>query len=69
MKIGLLGLGTVGSGVVEMLRVNGELIASRSGATIEVVNCLVKDPTKERGDAPGVTTDFDDIVNRDDIDV
>lgn len=69
MRIGLLGLGTVGTGVLEMLRANGTLIASRAGAPLEVVACLVKDPSKNRGDAPCVTTSFDDIVSRDDIDV
>ena len=69
MKIGLLGLGTVGSGVLEMLRANGDLIATRAGADIEVVACLVRDPKKSRGDAPCVTTSFDDLLNREDIDV
>jgi homoserine dehydrogenase len=69
LKIGLLGLGTVGTGVLEMLRANKDLIASRAGAPIEVVTCLVRDESKDRGDAPCVTTSFDDIVNRDDIDV
>lgn len=69
MRIGLLGLGTVGTGVLEMLHANGDLIASRAGAPIEVVACLVKDPAKERGGAPCVTTEFQEIIKRDDIDV
>ena len=52
-----------------MLRANGDLIAARAGANFEVVACLVKDPNKDRGDAPGVTTNCDEIVGRDDIDV
>lgn len=65
MRVGLLGLGTVGSGVLEMLRANGDLIAARAGARIEIVACLVKDPDKSRGDAPKVTTGFDDVLGSD----
>jgi homoserine dehydrogenase len=63
LKVGLLGLGTVGTGVLEMLRSNGDLIATRAGARIEPVACLVKDPKKSRDHAPNVTTSFDDILN------
>jgi homoserine dehydrogenase len=64
-----LGLGTVGTGVLEMLHANGDLIASKAGAPIEVAACLVKDPAKDRGTAPCVTTDYQEILQRDDIDV
>ena len=35
-KIAVLGYGTVGSGVVEVLNTNGASIAKRAGDTIEV---------------------------------
>ena len=38
MKIAVLGYGTVGSGVVEVLDVNQKLIASRAKEEIEVKN-------------------------------
>ncbi len=36
MKIAVLGYGTIGSGVVEVLNINAEKIARRSGETVEV---------------------------------
>ena len=39
-KIAVMGYGTVGSGVVEVLRENGDLIAERCGQTIEVKKVL-----------------------------
>lgn len=36
MKIAVMGYGTIGSGVVEVLEVNKELLAERAGETIEV---------------------------------
>ena len=37
LKIGLAGLGTVGVGVVRLLRDNAELIRARAGRPIEIV--------------------------------
>jgi homoserine dehydrogenase len=48
VKIGLLGLGTVGSGIVKMLRPNGEDFAERSGYYVEVKKILVRDLDKQR---------------------
>ena len=51
VAVGLLGVGTVGSGVVRLLREQGERIARRAGRTVEVKYALVRDPSKRR-DAP-----------------
>jgi len=48
VKIGLLGLGTVGSSVFRVLQANAADIASRAGAEIEIVKILVRDPAKPR---------------------
>jgi homoserine dehydrogenase len=48
IEIGLLGLGTVGSGVVELLERNRSLIESRIGAPIRITRALVRDLTKPR---------------------
>ena len=40
--IGLIGLGTVGSGVVDILRRNGELIKRRLGVPIEIKKYFAK---------------------------
>ena len=48
VKIGLLGLGTVGGGTVNVLRRNGEEIARRAGRAIEVVHACASDLSKPR---------------------
>ncbi|MCC6545405.1 MAG: homoserine dehydrogenase [Nitrospirae bacterium] len=44
--IGLIGLGTVGSGVADILRRNGELIKRRLGVPVEIVKILRRNPGK-----------------------
>jgi homoserine dehydrogenase len=48
IKVGLLGCGTVGGGVVQLLRANAAYIEARVGAPIEIARVLVRDPDKER---------------------
>lgn len=48
IKVGLLGCGTVGGGVVQLLRANAEYIEARVGSPLEVATVLVRDPNKER---------------------
>ncbi|ARU63354.1 hypothetical protein CBW65_21970 [Tumebacillus avium] len=49
VKVGLLGLGTVGGGVYKTLLKNRLTILERTGCAVEVVNVLVRDREKERG--------------------
>lgn len=68
-KIAVLGYGTVGSGVVEVLTKNASIIKEKAGETIEVKRVL------DLRDFPGdpveniVTHDFTDIENDDEISV
>jgi homoserine dehydrogenase len=48
VTVGLLGLGTVGSGVARLLLEEGERIARRSGRRVEVKWALVRDPERSR---------------------
>jgi homoserine dehydrogenase len=48
LRIGIAGLGTVGSGVVRMLQQNAELIAARAGKPIEIVAVAARDKSKKR---------------------
>jgi homoserine dehydrogenase len=48
IKVGLLGCGTVGGGVVSLLRANAEYLEARVGAPLEITSVLVRDPSKER---------------------
>src|ERR1700716_3198294 len=45
---GLLGCGTVGGGVIQLLHGNAGYLASRVGAPIEVARVLVRAPERER---------------------
>lgn len=49
VKIGLLGLGTVGTGTVRVLTRNAQEIARRAGRGIVVVAAAVRDPSRQRG--------------------
>ena len=68
-KIAVLGYGTVGSGVVEVLNTNGASIAKRAGDTIEVKSVLdlrdfPGDPIQEK-----IVHDIDIIINDPEIEV
>ena len=71
VKIALLGAGTVGSGVIRTLSMNGETIAGRCGARIEIKKILVRDAKKYRPEAEGITlTDnFEEILNDPEISI
>lgn len=72
LKVGLLGLGTVGQGVVEMLGERQEEISALLGKKVEIAKALVTDLSKEREinlDKELMTDDFNQILNDDSIDV
>ena len=72
IKIGLLGMGTVGSGVWNILKDNGDKIFRNAGYEIEISKVLVQDIHKERDvDVPAnlYTDNFDDILNDDEIEI
>ena len=68
-KIAVLGYGTVGSGVYEVLRTNREVIAQRAGEELEVKYVL------DLRDFPGdpvqevITHDFEEIVNDEEVQI
>lgn len=72
VKIALLGLGNVGSGVWKILNLNKSEISKRCGFEITVEKILVKDINKKRDlNIPkGILTDnFYDILNDDSIEI
>jgi homoserine dehydrogenase len=48
VRIGLLGCGTVGGGVIRLIQDNHAYLASRVGAPLELRHVLVRDPVKDR---------------------
>jgi homoserine dehydrogenase len=71
IRIALLGCGTVGGGVVRLLRDNARYLAERAGATLEIARVLVRDGSKPREgvDARLVTTDPEIVLGDDSIDL
>ncbi len=72
VKVGVLGLGTVGGGTVNVLKRNATEIARRAGREITITRASVKDLDKQRiCDTQGIilTTDPMDIINDPDIDI
>jgi len=72
IKVGILGLGIVGSGVYELLCKNGDLISAKSGVIIKVEKAA--DTNARRKNALGIpegvfTTAASDIIENPDIDV
>src|SRR5579872_6772275 len=65
LKIGLLGCGTVGRGLVELLAKNESLIQQRTGVTLGITKILVRDLEKPRRgvDQALLTTDPDRVLN------
>jgi homoserine dehydrogenase len=60
INVGIIGLGTVGTGALRILQENAELIRHRVGVPIEVTRIAVRDLKRERGGVnvpPGLLTD------------
>ncbi len=72
ITLGILGLGTVGGGTVNVLQRNTEKISGRTGVEIHIKSALVRSLNSERiCDCSGIqmTTDHLDIVNDPEIDI
>jgi homoserine dehydrogenase len=72
IKIGLLGLGTVGSGTFDVLTRNQNEILRRAGRGIEIAAIGVRDAARARkrvGGAIPITTQLTDVVRHPDIDI
>ncbi|KHE66744.1 homoserine dehydrogenase [Halobacillus sp. BBL2006] len=72
ITVGLLGLGTVGSGVIEILRDHQESIQHKTGCEVTIKSVLVSDLSKSRDLPTGSTTltdQYEDITRDPEIDV
>jgi homoserine dehydrogenase len=72
VRVGLLGAGTVGGGVIRILSDHASTIAARTGARIEITRIAVRDLERPR-DLPAsdavITDDPASVVEADDVDV
>ncbi|MBF0455706.1 MAG: homoserine dehydrogenase [Magnetococcales bacterium] len=72
LRIGILGFGTVGRGVVTLLQEQGEEMMKRTGIRLRLVRIATRTPGRDRGVALGdieLTGDVRRVVDGDDIDV
>ncbi|WP_018921847.1 homoserine dehydrogenase [Salsuginibacillus kocurii] len=73
VKVGLLGLGTVGTGVVQLLNEHVQKIEHQVGGAVRVTKALVADKTKDRGDIDlndlELTESAAEVINDTEIDV
>ncbi|MDF1883722.1 homoserine dehydrogenase [Sulfurimonas sp. SAG-AH-194-C21] len=69
IKVGIIGVGTVGTSVAEILRDNADVISARAGVDIVVKSGVVKNLKKDRGLDIIITDNVDDILNDKEIDI
>ncbi len=72
LRIGIAGLGTVGTGVVRIVQTHRDLIAARAGRPVDIVAVSARSRAKDRGvklDAYAWEDDPVALARRDDIDV
>lgn len=72
IKIGLIGFGTIGCGVIKILQNNQDVIRDRLGASVDVFKIADLDITTDRGVKvePGLlTTDANEVLDHSEIDV
>jgi homoserine dehydrogenase len=69
VKVGIVGVGTVGASVANILESNKDLITARAGKEIKVVRGVVNDLSKKRAVSIPLSDNADDILNDEEIDI
>lgn len=72
ITIGLLGLGTVGTGVVNLIKRNKDLLSRRTGIPLQITHAVVRDINLRRAcnlDGIKLSTDPQQVVANSDIDI
>ncbi|MBI5191883.1 MAG: homoserine dehydrogenase [Nitrospirae bacterium] len=70
--IGIIGIGTVGSGVIEILLRNADIIKRRIGVPLEIVRAVTKDtsrPLPEGLNPAVVGSDATEVIDNPDVDI
>jgi len=62
LSVGIAGLGTVGAGVLRLLRDNADLVAARAGRAVAVTAVSARDRTRDRGVPTSGLRWYDDPV-------
>lgn len=72
INVGLLGFGTIGTGVVRVFQKNADLLQQRLGAPVHLVKVVDLDITTDRGvilEEDILTTQVDEVIDNPDIDL
>ncbi len=69
VKIGILGVGTVGASVANILSANADIIEARAGKKIVVKRGVVRNLNRDRGVDIELSTNPMDIIEDDEIDI
>ncbi|MEG1504852.1 MAG: homoserine dehydrogenase [Lachnospiraceae bacterium] len=71
IKIALLGMGTVGTGVYKLIQRQAKAMIYKADAKLEIIAILVHDKEKVRDgvDSSLITDNWDDIIQNDEIDI
>lgn len=69
IKVGIIGVGTVGTSVAQILKDNADIISARAGVDIVAKSGVVKNLSKERGLDIKLSDNVDDILNDPEIDI
>ena len=69
IKVGIVGVGTVGSSVANILEKNKDIIGARAGVEIIPALGVVKDLSKKRDVNIPLTTDVDEVLENKEIDI
>ena len=69
LKIGIIGVGTVGQSVCQILEDNKDIITARAGVELVVTKGVVNNLSKKRDVSIPLTDNVDDILDDDSIDI
>lgn len=72
LKVGMLGFGTVGTGVVKIFQKNSDILRQRLGAELELSKIIDRDLQEDRGvklPAGVLSDDVEDVISNPEIDV
>ena len=69
LKVGIIGVGTVGTSVCQILEDNKDIITARAGIEIQAVSGVVNNLAKKRDVSIKISDNVDDILDDDSIDI
>ncbi|UTJ06631.1 homoserine dehydrogenase [Arcobacter roscoffensis] len=69
LKVGIIGVGTVGASVANILKDNKDIITARAGTQIEPVLGVVSNLKKDRDVSIKLTDNIDEVLNDESIDI